>query len=371
MSASENFDTFLQTELAQRKASGLLRTLVNNEDAIDFSSNDYFGFSKSEAYAINENKIGFGATGSRSITGNTKEAEEAEKKIAQFHRQESALIFNSGYAANVGLFSCLAAKGDTYLSDEYIHASIIDGMRLSYATRVKFKHNSVADLEIKLQQAQGRKWVAVESIYSMDGDEAPLQAMTELCKKYEALLIVDEAHALGVFGANGEGLVCNYNLEQEVYACIYTFGKAAGLHGAAVAGSEALRNYLINRARSFIFSTALPPVAYQQISIAYELLPTADKKKLTDLIAYFQLEIKKVKGISFLVSHSPIQAILVGDNFRSKALASHLLSKGFFVRAILSPTVPMGKERLRICLHSFNTAAQIDLLLIELKSFLA
>ncbi|MEI9934479.1 MAG: aminotransferase class I/II-fold pyridoxal phosphate-dependent enzyme [Ferruginibacter sp.] len=160
--------------------------------------------------------------------------------------------------ANVGLLSCIATKHDTFIADEYVHASMIDGMRLGLATRFKFKHNDIDDLEWKLIQAKGNKFVVIESIYSMDGDEAPLKAIIELCKQHDALLIVDEAHATGVFGNKGEGLVAHYNLQKEVYACIYTFGKALGLHGAVITGSAALRNYLINHARSFIYTTALP-----------------------------------------------------------------------------------------------------------------
>ena len=370
MNAKSEFEHYLQKKIEDRTEKGLLRVLVPRGNSIDFSSNDYFGFSKSEAYNIQENNLAFGGTGSRSITGNCAEAEIAEKIIATFHHQEASLIFNSGYMANVGLFSCIASKGDTYISDEYIHASIIDGMRLSHASRVKFKHNDLTDLEKKLQTIEGRKFVAVESIYSMDGDEAPLVAIAELCKTYHALLVVDEAHATGVFGDKGEGLVCKYNLENDVFACVYTFGKAVGLHGAAIAGSLVLRNFLINSARSFIFTTALPAHTYLQIIQAYSLMPTADRKKLYELVDYFRNQITTMIGIEFLESHSPIQGIMVGDSFKAKALAEYLFSKGFFIRAILPPTVPLGKERLRVCLHSFNSEEQIDLLLSEIKYFL-
>ncbi len=369
MSTIENFNNYLQEKLDERKSNGLIRTLTYKGDKIDFSSNDYFGFSKSVQYDISE-ETSFGGTGSRSITGNNPEAEEAEKTVADFHKQEAALIFNSGYMANVGLFSSIASKGDMFISDEYIHASIIDGMRLSHANRIKFKHNNLDDLEKKLQQIEGRKLVAIESIYSMDGDEAPLIAIAALCKKFDALLIVDEAHATGMYGNKGDGLVCKYNLEKDVFAVVYTFGKAIGLHGAAVTGSRVLRNYLINNARSFIFTTALPPTTYLQIKRAYQLLPTADRKELEELIIYFRTEIKKLDGISFLESYSPIQGIIIADNFKAKGLAEYLFTKGFFIRAILSPTVPVGKERLRVCLHSFNTKQQIDMLLLEIKTFL-
>ena len=307
-----------------------------------------------------EHSLPSGATGSRSITGNSLLAEETEQLIANFHNREAALIFNTGYMANVGLFSCIAAKGDTYISDEFIHASIIDGMRLSYANRLRFKHNDLADLEKKLQLATGKKIVVVESIYSMDGDEAPLIEMAQLCKRYDALLIVDEAHATGLYGDKGNGLVCQYRLENEVYACIHTFGKAIGLHGAAITGSKVLRNFLINQARSFIYTTALPPHHYLQIQLAYQLLPSGKRKALHGLVDYFRQAIAVNKNINFINSHSPIQGIMVGDNFATKALSNHLVEKGFFVRPILSPTVPVGKERIRICIHSFNTKEEIE-----------
>jgi 8-amino-7-oxononanoate synthase len=305
------------------------------------------------------------------VTGNSTLAEATEKIIAHFHHAEAALIFNAGYMANVGLFSCIASKNDTIVSDEYIHASIIDGIRLSYATRYKFKHNNIEDLEKKLQLATGQIFVAVESIYSMDGDEAPLEAIVELCKKYSALLIVDEAHAIGVFGTKGEGLVCKYNLQNEVYACIYTFGKALGLHGAVVTGSTVLRNHLINNARSFIYATALPPHTYLQIQEAYTLLPLADRDALYELINYFTDAVKNINNVTFTDSHSPIQAVIIGDNFKAKELAEKLANKSIYAKAILSPTVPMGKERLRICLHTFNTTKQIDVLVNEIKKIKA
>lgn len=367
-SANKNFDQYLQLKLEEKKSIGTLRTLVHANDKIDFSSNDYLGFAHNGVLHLLENNLPSGATGSRSITGNSALAEQTEKLIASFHNREAALIFNTGYMANVGLFSCIAGKGDTFISDEYSHASMIDGMRLSYANRLRFKHNDIADLEKKLLAATGKKIVVVESVYSMDGDEAPLVKIAQLCNQYEALLIVDEAHATGYFGDKGDGLVCKYKLENEVYACIHTFGKAVGLHGAAVTGSNVLRNYLLNQARSFIYTTALPPHIYLQIQKAYQQLPTANRTALYELITYFRKAISHLPNISFIDSHSPIQGMMVGDNFKTKALADHLVDNGFFVRAILSPTVPVSKERIRICLHSFNTMEQIDQLFTSIKN---
>jgi len=372
MSVRADFDRVLQQKLDARKADGLLRTLVYAKGKIDFSSNDYLGFAQSNALKniYEEALLPNGATGSRLISGNFQVSEDTEKVIAKFHNAEAALIFNSGYDANVGLLSSIAGKGDVIISDEYNHASIIDGARLSLASRLKFKHNDLVDLEKKIALPAGQKFVVVESIYSMDGDEAPLVDLASLCEKYHALLIVDEAHATGVFGDQGEGLVGYYKLTDKIFTRVHTFGKALGLHGAAVVGSSSLRNYLINHARSFIYTTALPPKQYQLIQKSYELLPGADRKHLHTLISYFR---KTVGGISnkirFIESHSPIQGIVMGDNFKAKALAEHLQSKNFFVRAILSPTVPAGTERLRICLHTFNTQEEINSLLDGVKQF--
>lgn len=369
MNSNEQFDQYLQQKLEEKKTAGTIRTLVYASDKIDFSSNDYFGLAQSGLLSIDKNELPSGATGSRSITGNSALAEGTEKLIAQFHGREAALIFNTGYMANVGLFSCLVGKGDTYIPDEYIHASMIDGMRLSYANRLRFKHNDVADLEKKLKLAAGNKIVAVESIYSMDGDEAPLAAIAALCKQYSALLVVDEAHATGVYGDKGDGLVCKYGLQNDVYAVVHTFGKALGLHGAVVTGSIVLRNFLLNQARSFIFTTALPPHNYLLIQKAYNLLPTVNRNGLYELVNYFREKISAVKTIGFIESHSPIQGILVGDNFKTKALATYLFEHGFFVRPILPPTVPAGKERIRICIHSFNTKEEIDALATAINKF--
>ncbi len=369
MTVNEQFDYYLQQKLDEKAAIGTLRSLLYASGKIDFSSNDYFGFAQQAVPAAHPAEMPVGATGSRSITGNSALAETTEQLIADFHGRPAALIFNTGYMANVGLFSCIAAKGDTFISDEYIHASIIDGMRLSYANRLRFKHNDLADLEKKLLVATGKKIVAVESVYSMDGDLAPLTSIVSLCKKYEALLVVDEAHATGVYGNKGDGLVCANGLEQEVYAVVHTFGKAIGLHGAAVTGSRVLRNFLLNQARSFIFTTALPPHNYLQLQQAYKTLPAADRDGLMALVRYFRKQLHAAGRISFIESHSPIQGIFAGDNFATKAMATYLFDKGFFVRPILSPTVPVGKERIRICLHSFNSIEEIDHLISAIKSF--
>lgn len=372
MTINKEFDAYLKAQLDNKKNKGLLRQLVTVQgNVIDFCSNDYLGFASNQALINSENKgLPIGSTGSRLITGNSKLAEETEAIIAQFHKAEAALIYSSGYAANVGLFSCLVGKGDTIISDQYIHASIIDGIRLNKANRNWFIHNDLADLEAKLQLAQNKIIVVVESIYSMDGDEAPLSKIADLCEKYGALLIVDEAHSTGIYGAHGEGLVCQLGLEKRVYARLHTFGKALGFHGAAIVGSQILRDYLINHSRSFIYSTGIPPPYYSQIQAIYSLLPKANKAQLFDLIHYFRQQINPIKNIAIIDSLSPIQAVVIGDNFKAKTIENQLLNNGFFVKAILSPTVAVGTERLRISIHAFNTKKEIDKLISLIHGFL-
>lgn len=364
MHPHQAFDAHLTALLDAKKAQGLHRQLVTVDDnVIDFCSNDYLGLaSKIDLMPIENQGLKLGSTGSRLITGNSKLAEETEAIIAQFHKAEAALIYSSGFMANVGLMSCIAEKDDTIISDEYIHASIIDGIRLSYATKYRFKHNDLEDLEAKLQVAKNRIIVVVESIYSMDGDEGPLSKMADLCEKYGALLIVDEAHSTGIYGENGAGLVCQYGLESRVYARVHTFGKALGFHGAAVVGSKILRDYLINYSRSFIYTTATPPSYYNQIQAIYNELPHVDRTELFNLIQYFREKTRSL-NVPIIDSFSPIQALIIGDNFKAKTIENQLLTQNLFVKAILSPTVPVGTERLRISIHSFNTKMEIDRLI--------
>lgn len=374
---------FIKNKLANRKAENALRALKQQGNEfpclVDFCSNDYLGFAKEKeihdiqgstlpCYGASQLQQGvetpcyYGATGSRLISGNHTITEETENYLAKFYKSEAALIFNSGYVANVGLFQCLPQRTDTIIYDEYIHASIRDGIRLSNAKNFAFTHNNIVELEQKLKNAVGQIYVAVESIYSMDGDAAPLKEMTELCKTYNAALIIDEAHAVGIFG-KGKGLVAELNLENEVFARIVTFGKAFGGHGAAVLGSNLLRNYLINFSRAFIYTTALPLSSIATIKNAHEFLLSNLNRidELKELILYFKDRINSLPlgGLGW-ASYSAIQCIIIPGNKEVKQLAEKIQAKGFDVRPILSPTVPKGKERLRICLHSFNTKKEID-----------
>ena len=368
----------LQRALDERKETSLYRYLQVQEGLVDFCSNDYLGFARSQKikdrikkYAVEIQGL-TGSTGSRSISGNTLFTEQLEKRLSSFHNAEAALLFNSGYDANVGFFSSIAGKNDTLICDELIHASIIDGCRLSYANRFKFAHNDVGDLEKKLNQAKGNIFVAVESVYSMDGDMAPLLEMASICNRYNANLVVDEAHATGVFGENGRGLVNEYKLDKEVFARIHTFGKAIGCHGATIVGSETLRNYLVNFARSFIFTTALPLHSLIAINSAYdELMDDGfDNLYLFRLIHYFKKDFFSHSDIYLKESNSPVQSLIIPGNSRVRDVSRQLQARGLDVRAIISPSVPPGKERLRISLHIHNTTEQVDLLKQSLKEIL-
>ncbi len=364
-------DKFLSIALHKRQEQNALRTLAVNNQLIDFCSNDYLGFANSkELFDLTELELShlitqyphlLGSTGSRLLAGNSAYAEDLEKLIAAFHNAEAGLIYNSGYDANIGLFSALGQKGDTIIYDELIHASIRDGIKLSQASAFMFRHNNTVHLEERLKTAQGLVYVSVESIYSMDGDTAHLKEIAGLCKRYKANLIVDEAHATGITENNGRGVVQQLNLENEIFARVHTFGKALGCHGAVVLGSDLLRNFLINFSRSFIYTTALPVKSLASIRQSYQRLERSDAliQRLHERINYFKEHLSENAKGKLIESCSAIQCIVVNGNDKVKKLASAIQKDGYDVRPILSPTVPKGKERLRICIHVFNTILQI------------
>ncbi|NOQ70840.1 MAG: aminotransferase class I/II-fold pyridoxal phosphate-dependent enzyme [Crocinitomix sp.] len=351
-------------KLNERKESDSFRSLFIASNGIDFYSNDYLGIAKLKGPDEGLD----GSTGSRLISGNSTLAEQVEREAADFFNYPSATLFNSGYAANTGLLSCLPQRGDTIIYDELCHASIRDGIQLSKADAFKFRHNDAKHLEERLKIAKGEVYVIVEGVYSMDGDEAHLALISMLCEDYGAYLIVDEAHSGGVYGGKGEGLVdCSDDDDlfgAIVFAKIITFGKAFGSHGALVLGSEELKDYLINFSRPFIYTTALPPSSIARIRFAMNAVSSAEKErlKLKENILYFR-QVAEEKKVTLLDSTSPIQGVIIPTNAAVKAKAEHLLEKGFLVKAILSPTVPKGQERIRICLHSYNTQKEIAALI--------
>jgi len=374
-------EDFLHKKLDERKEQNAFRQLRLPDGKTDFCSNDYLGIATNvltqtplpSGFPVptspgSDRPLRHGSGGSRLLAGNYLLIEETERQLAAFHEAAAGLIFNSGYDANMGLLSSVPQRGDTVLYDYLSHASIRDGIRLSFARSFSFLHNDAQDLEKKLQAAAGGNiFVVTESVFSMDGDQAPLQKIARLCIMYGAHLIVDEAHATGVIGKKGEGLVQELGLQPACFARIHTFGKAVGCHGAIIAGSEALRDYLVNFSRAFIYTTALPESSIQAIRRAYELFPQMDKERsrLQQLIIRFQ---QASLGFERLDSNTPIQGVIVPGNESVRALAARLQAAGLDVRPILYPTVPKGGERLRIVLHAFNTIGELDKLIALLQT---
>lgn len=363
--------SYIEQKLAQRRAAQAFRQLSTENGLIDFSSNDYLGFARLLPRLIVHSEDG-GATGSRLLTGNSAFCESLETTLAQQFGAAAALIFNSGYDANLGLISALAQRGDTIIYDQLSHASIRDGLALSNAKTWAFAHNDLGDLEEKLSRASGIKYIITESVFSMDGDVAPLKAIAHLATKYDAALIVDEAHGVGVYGDCGEGLCILEQIDNQLFAKIITFGKAFGGHGAVVLGNQELRDYLINFARPFIYSTALPKHSLSVIQAGVKLLANQHESlaQLRSNIAHFTKGLGEKLKPYWIESDSAIHTIIIPDNAKVKATAGLIQQAGYDVRAILHPTVPKGKERLRICLHAFNTKSEIDGLLDILNKIL-
>jgi 8-amino-7-oxononanoate synthase len=384
------FPKKLAFKIESREQNNSLRKLAFSNHLIDFASNDYIGFAKSEtifnethSYLIDKNVIQNGVTGSRLLSGNHIVYQDAENYIAKFHQSESALLFNSGYDANVGFFSAVPQRNDVILFDELAHASIRDGIQLSNAKSYKFQHNDLEDLERIIQNLNSKSqdlttiYIVTESVFSMDGDTPNLEELVTLSNKYNCYLVVDEAHALGVFGdpeiSGGEGLVQMLDLQDEVFARIMTFGKGLGCHGAAILGSQKLIDYLVNFARSFIYTTGLSPHSIATILIAYQHLKNEKVavQKLRENVIHFNQE-KNQLGLNplFVRSKSAIQSAIIPGNQKVKNSARQIQDKGFDVKAILSPTVPEGQERLRFCLHSYNSKEEISEVLQLLATLL-
>jgi 8-amino-7-oxononanoate synthase len=332
----------MEQRLAKRKQFGNLRTLPRPVTLIDFASNDYLGLARSMHC---DELGGFGSTGSRLLTGNSPYAEELEQRIAHFHGQEAGTLFSCGYMANVGLLSIISG---IILFDERVHASTRDGIRLSRAQSYPFRHNDVEHLEQRLKMRSREDcFIAIESVYSTDGSLAPLKEICALSERYGAHLIVDEAHAVGVFGPQGRGLVSENRAA--VFAQVITFGKALGTFGAIVLGSPLLKQALINFATSFVYTTALPLHCLAAIERSYATFPHMEKER-THLRSLFG-------------NRSQIQAVCISGNERVKQAAAACARRGFDVRPLLSPTVQRGEECLRICLHAFNSKNDLHTLM--------
>ncbi|MEZ0329801.1 MAG: 8-amino-7-oxononanoate synthase [Dissulfuribacterales bacterium] len=348
-----------------------------SSELLNFSSNDYLGLARDASLIQGAIKAmdlwGVGATGSRLMSGDLTIHHELEKELAAFKGTEAALLFGAGYLANTGVISGLISRNDVILADKLVHASILDGILLSRAEFYRFRHNDMGHLkELLTDHATNDKkvWIVAETLYSMDGDMAPIEELLQLKRQYNACLFLDEAHALGVFGENGEGLVTK-DIACEVDVIIGTFGKAFGSFGAFAACSHALKHQLINHARSFIFSTALPPAVVGVNLAALRLMPKlkARRKQLQENMALLSDLLKRELGIE-MQSRSQIIPIILGDNERCLNVSQRLFHQGLYVKAIRPPTVPKGSARLRISLTASHTAKEIHTLVSTLKNAL-
>ena len=328
----------LTKKLEERKTNNGLRQLGMQNTLIDFSSNDYLGFSKNDTifkashkYLLDNNIAKNGATGSRLLSGNYTLYNDLENDISQFHNSEASLIFNSGYNANIGFFSCVPQRNDLIFYDEFIHASIRDGISMSNAKAYKFKHNNLEDLIQKYHTERNRNandkeldiYIVTESVFSMDGDTPDLKAFANFCTQHNCHLIVDEAHAIGVFGKDGNGLIQDLGLEQQVFARIITYGKGLGCHGAAILCSALLKHYLINFSRPFIYTTGIVPHALATIKFAYKTLEnTSEITQLHKRIAFFKTKVKALQlEQHFINSNSAIQCCVVSGNDQIRILS--------------------------------------------------
>ncbi len=368
---------FLEKKLMKRRQKGNLREsnltqLELKSNLIDFASNDYLGLARSQGLAHHVRRelaehsshlTGFGSTGSRLLTGDTRYARELEESLALFHGYEAGVLFTCGYLANSGLFSAITTNGDVIFFDDKIHASMREGLRLSRARCFPFRHCNLEHLEKRLQQcpAEGQRFICVEAIYSTDGSITSLVQVCHLAKKYGAHVIIDEAHSLGLLGPQGKGLVAQYGLQSSIFAQINTFGKALGVQGAMILGSQLLKKVLINFCSSYIYTTAPPFYALAAIKSSYTLFPQLNQERqhLQHLIALFNQAFVHS-------SHTPIQSIKIQGNHQVKQFAKKLCDKGLDVRPLMSPTVQRGQELVRICLHAFNTKKEVEALIEQI-----
>jgi len=353
--------------LSDRKKNGALRVLkpIADKKYMDLSSNDYLGLSQHpemiEAAVNAAKKYGTGSGGSRLLSGDSELFHELEDSTANFKRKASSLVFNSGYQANIGIISSLLSKEDTVFFDKLCHASIVDGVMLSGARFHRFRHNDAGHLEELLKKEKaGKPLIITESVFSMDGDIAPLKDLVSVKNKYAADLMVDEAHATGIFGKNGSGIVEDLGLSDEIELIMGTFSKALGSCGAYIACSEKVKQYLVNACRSFIYSTALPPsvVACNLKSIELVKKEPQRRKKLLELSAYF-IGLLKKNGID-TPSRSQIVPVIVGENLAAVSLSDKLKANGFWALPIRYPTVPKGQARVRFSLNYGHTEKMLE-----------
>lgn len=349
------------------------RLTVDGRPLLSFCSNDYLGLANAAAGRDRLTRAladtGLGGASSHLVCGHHEAHQQLEQRLAGFTRRSSALLFSTGYMANLGVIAALAGRGDTIFSDRLNHASIVDGCLLSRARLRRYPHADMAALEAGLAQARGRKLVVTDAVFSMDGDVAPLQELARICQRHEALLMVDDAHGFGVLGPQGRGSLLEAGLsEQDVPVLVGTLGKAAGSYGAFVAGPDWLTEYLIQKTRTYIYTTAMPPALALATCACVEAVAQGDalRARLDELIRRFR-EGALALGYRLMPSRTPIQPILVGDNRTALALSQALEEQSILVTAIRPPTVPAGQARLRVTLSAAHQPEQVDQLLTALE----
>ena len=370
-----------RSEIEQRKQAGLYRSrrlvtgpqqpelVADGKPLLSFCSNDYLGLANhaGNIAALRDTlpETGLGGAASHLVCGHHDAHHQLEQRLAEFTQRSSALFFSTGYMANLGVISALAGRGDTIFSDRLNHASIIDGCVLSRAKVRRYAHGDVSALEAMLAETSGHKLVVTDGVFSMDGDVAPLKALARVCQAHDALLMVDDAHGIGVLGPQGRGSVLEAGLsEADVPVLIGTLGKAVGTSGAFVAGPEVLMDYLVQKARTYIYTTAMPPALAKATYASIDLIEQDDARRthLQALIARFRAGAQEL-GYQLMPSYTPIQPIMVGDNHAALALSRALEEQGILVTAIRPPTVPEGEARLRVTLSAAHSEAQVDRLL--------
>ena len=368
----------LERRLGALEEAHLLRRLEEPR-GIDFSSNDYLALAGHPALSAAlrrslEAGRPVGAPASRLLRGNSRHHEALEARLAELKGLEAALLFPTGYQANLGVLTALIGPGDRVLSDRLNHASLIDGLRLTGCRKVIFPHRDVVAVAAELDRPypRGRTFLVTESLFSMDGDIAPLERYGELCRRSGAELIVDEAHAFGLFGERGSGLVEELGVESEVTAAVCTFGKALGCAGAFVAGPSAVIRWLVNRARTFVFTTAPPPTLLAAVEAALDILEREPgrRRRVSEAAAHLRWSLGQ-RGLPVVPGEGPIVPVVLGGNRRALAVARHLRRRGFDVRAIRPPTVPAGSSRLRISVHADHRREDLDALVDSLDGALA
>jgi len=370
---------FINEEIEALKKAGLYRELrlIDREKVKVFCSNDYLGLSKHPKIigaSIRATKeFGFGAGASRLISGNTILHEELERKIAKFKGREAALVFPAGYMANLGTISSLVDENDTVIIDRLNHASIIDACKLSRAKLQVYRHRNMEALEAILKKSGKlrRRLIVTDSVFSMDGDIAPLPEIVKLAKKYKAMTMIDEAHATGVLGKTGRGAEEHFAIQGQIDIVMGTLSKAIGSMGGFIAGSKALIDYLRNKARSFIYTTALPPSACAASLAALEIIES--EPELVRNLRMNSRFLKELLGTENLFSGSedtPIIPIILGDAEKTMDISQKLFERGFFVSGIRPPTVPKNESRLRITITAAHSKEDIECLASLLRELI-